>query len=50
MESNPDYNIKLYSFAELETMLRIYSNPHSNKSGIPFKEKEIKEELILRQP
>jgi len=42
-----DNDISLYSYAELETMLKILNNPHSN-SYVPFTFKEIISELNKR--
>ena len=48
MSYNIDRDISLYSYAELETMQRIWNNQNANHSSIPFKLEEIKIELDKR--
>ena len=45
---NIDKDITLYTFAELETMQRIWKNKNANHSGIPFGLKEIENEINKR--
>lgn len=43
-----DNDITLYSYAELETMIRILENKN-RRSYVPFSHNEIKAELLRRQ-
>lgn len=45
---NIDKDITLYSFAELETMQRIWQNKNANHSTIPFSLKDIETEINKR--
>ena len=45
---NIDKDISLYTYAELKTMQRIYSNKNANHSAIPFTLYTIENELCLR--
>lgn len=45
---NIDKDITLYTFAELETMQRIWQNKNANHSAIPFGLKEIENEINKR--
>lgn len=44
-----DNDIKIYSYQELETMMRILETPKKSNTYVPFSIHEINEELKRRQ-